>query len=113
MHNDCFYVEKHDYLLNLVLEYIRNHQIKAQFEVLPMVPLVILPMVPLVANGTIGLTMIPLAYQWYQWYHWYNLERYWYTIGTIGRTMSTRKGNYLVFNVNLGKLFCYGDENLA
>ena len=32
-----------------------------------MVPLVILPMVPLVANGTIGLPMVPLAYQWYNW----------------------------------------------
>ena len=33
-------------------------------------------------------------YQWYQWYykwyHWLNLERYWYTIGTIGRTMNAR-----------------------
>ena len=35
----------------------------APFGVLPMVPLVILPMVPLVANGTIGLPMVPLAYQ--------------------------------------------------
>ena len=45
-------------------------RIVAPFGVLPMVPLVILPMVPLVATGTIGLPMVPLAYQWYQLYHW-------------------------------------------
>ena len=38
----------------------------APFGVLPRVPLVILQMVPLVANATIGLPMVPLAYQWYQ-----------------------------------------------
>ena len=43
----------------------------ALFGVLPMVPLVILPMVPLVANGTIGLPLVPMAYQWYHWEsHW-------------------------------------------
>ena len=51
----------------------------------PMVPLVILPMVPLVANGTIGLTMVPLAYHLYRWHC---IGTNGFTNGTIGRTLN-------------------------
>ena len=69
-----------------------------------MVPLVILPMVQLVANGTIGfqwyhwltngtigLPMLPLAYQWYQCYHWLTNGTNCTTgraNGTIGKTLN-------------------------
>ena len=53
----------------------------------PMVPLVILQMVPLIANGTIGLTMVPLALSLVPMVLTMvtMVERYWYTIGTIGK----------------------------
>ena len=66
-----------------------------------MVQLVILPMVQLVVNGTIGLPMAPLNYQWQHWFtngtvgrangvNGITISTNGFTNGSIGRTLNTR-----------------------
>ena len=56
----------------------------APFVVSPMLPL---PKIPFAVKVTIGLSMVPLAYQWD---HWFHKESQWYQIpiGTNGRTLN-------------------------